>query len=60
MRKREFFRQFCVSLLARLYPKLRTRFSSSERLEVARQVLQVGKAAQRTGLATQAKPASAG
>ncbi|MEH2415040.1 hypothetical protein [Nostoc sp.] len=30
------------------------------RLLVARQVLQVGKAAQRTGLAIQTKPASAG
>ncbi|MEH2418592.1 hypothetical protein [Nostoc sp.] len=30
------------------------------RLEVAHQVLQVGKAAQRTGLAIQTKPASAG
>ncbi|MEH2002140.1 MAG: hypothetical protein V7L00_25970 [Nostoc sp.] len=32
----------------------------ARRLEVARQVLQVGKAAQRTGLATQTKPTSVG
>ncbi|MBW4597978.1 MAG: hypothetical protein KME46_35020 [Brasilonema angustatum HA4187-MV1] len=41
--------------MARLSDKKSTR-----RLEVARQMLQVGKAAQRTGLATQAKPTCVG